>query len=32
MPEYDLTFIVVVATIFGPVLIASLLGKGGADE
>jgi hypothetical protein len=32
MPEYDLTFVVVVAVLCGPVLVATLLGKGGADE
>jgi hypothetical protein len=32
MPEYDLTFVVVVAVLFGPVLVATLFGKGGADE
>jgi hypothetical protein len=32
MPEYDLTFVVVVAVLVGPVLVATLFGKGGADE
>jgi len=32
MPENDLTFLVVAAVLFGPVLVATLLGKGGADE
>jgi hypothetical protein len=32
MPEYDLTFLVVAAVVFGPVLLASLFGKGARDE
>lgn len=32
MPETDLTFLVVAAVVFGPVLLASLFGKGARDE
>jgi hypothetical protein len=32
MPEWDLTPLVVAAVVFGPVLVATLLGKGGVDE
>jgi len=32
MPDTDLTFLVVAAVLFGPVLVATLLGKGARDE
>jgi len=32
MPENDLTFLVVAAVVLGPVLLATLFGKGARDE
>ena len=32
MPEWDVTPLVVAAVVFGPVLVASLLGKGADHE
>ena len=32
MPEWDFTPLVVAAVVFGPVLVASLFGKGPRDE